>query len=214
MSSQEILRDFFISLQEALGRLLEENWRSVELNDLRIVAAVDAAYRGSLMAVSAVAWSVEEDKPLDQSSLICEAPYPYIPGLLFLREAPPMLRALRNLRGDWQLLLVDGHGLLHPRRTGLAVIVGFILGKPTLGIAKSLLVGSEGVGVVFGEVRVGGRALGYWFKSPGSRKFYASPGYLVSVEQIPKIVEKLGGRYPKALAYADTLSKSLLRSRC
>jgi len=206
------MREFFVSFQIALGKLLEKNWKSVELEELKIVAAVDAAYRDKQMSVAAVKWNVEENKPIDQSSFICETLYPYVPGLLFLREAPPMLRALRNLKDDWQLLLVDGHGLLHPRKTGLAVILGFILGKPTLGIAKSLLVGFEDEGKDFGEVRVKNQALGYWFKFAGSKKFYASPGYLVSVKQIPKLIEKLGNRYPEALAHADRLSKNILRS--
>jgi len=211
MRSEDVLREFFVSFQIALGKLLERDWKSVDLEELKVVAAVDAAYRDDLMSVAAIRWSVEENKPIDQSSFICEAPYPYIPGLLFLREAPPMLRALKKLKDDWQLLLVDGHGLLHPRKTGLAVILGFILEKPTLGIAKSLLVGFEAEGKEFGEVRINDRALGYWFKFPGSRKFYASPGYLIDVKQIPRLIEKLGNKYPDALTHADKLSKNLLR---
>ncbi len=211
MSGDDLLENFFTDFQSALGKVLERSWESVELGDLGNVAAVDAAYKGDLMSVAAVEWSVSENELINQVTFTCKPPYPYIPGLLFLREGPPMLRALKKLGYSWNLLLVDAHGLLHPRRTGLAVILGFILNKPALGVAKSLLIGSEGGGEEFGEVEVDGKVLGYWFKFKGSRKFYASPGYMVSVEQVPALIEKLGRKYPDALAYADMLSKKTIR---
>ena len=211
MSEEKLLEEFFKDLQSALRKLLERSWPSTKLEDLSSVAAVDAAYRSDFMAVAAVEWDLAEDKLSKEVVFTCRPPYPYIPGLLFLREGPPMLRALKMLNGSWDLLLVDAHGILHPRRMGLAVFLGLILDKPTIGVAKSLLVGSEGRGEEFGEVKVGEETLGYWFKFKGSRKFYASPGYLVTVEQIPVLIDKLGRTYPKALAYADKLSKKVVR---
>ena len=205
------LEEFFIELQKAIRRLLDYEHKVIDLRGVEYVAAVDAAYRGDLMSVAAVGWRIGEDKPIDEKCLICKAPYPYVPGLLFLREAPPMLKAVKLLELDWQLLLVDGHGILHPRRMGLAVFLGLTLDKPTIGIAKSLLIGSESGGGDFGEVRASGELLGYWFKLD-RRKFYASPGYLVDVKQIPEIIRRFGG-YPKPLSYADRLSKRMLSGR-
>ena len=205
------IEEFFIELQKAIRRLLDYEHRVIDLGKIEYVAAVDAAYRGDLMSVAAVGWRIGEDKPIDEKCLICKAPYPYVPGLLFLREAPPMLKAVKLLELDWQLLLVDGHGILHPRRMGLAVLLGLTLDKPTIGIAKSLLIGSESGGGEFGEVRASGELLGYWFKLD-RRKFYASPGYLIDVKQIPEIIRRFGG-YPKPLSYADRLSRRMLSRR-
>ena len=209
MERNEILEEFFVDLQKAIGRTLKME-RRLRLDELENLVSVDAAYRGELMAVAAVKWSLRRDEVVGEKTLICKPPYPYVPGLLFLREGPPMLKLVKEFE-DWQLLLVDAHGILHPRRMGLAVFLGFILDKPAIGLAKSLLIGEEELGETSGRVFVEGKALGYWFKPKDSRKFYVSPGYMVEVNQIPEIVSILGSRYPEALRRADMLSKKMLR---
>ena len=59
---------------------------------------------------------------------------------------------------------------------------------------------------------VSGEILGHWFKTRGGGKFYVSPGYLLTVDQVPELVRILGSRYPEPLAYADKLSRRLARS--
>ena len=69
--------------------------------------------------------------------------FPYVPGLLSFREIPPVLEALRGLQVVPDLLLCDGQGYAHPRRFGLACHLGVLTGVPTIGVAKSLLVGAH-----------------------------------------------------------------------
>lgn len=70
-----------------------------------------------------------------------ETRFPYIPGLLSFREAPACLEAVAKLRHEADLFLIDGQGVAHPRRLGLASHLGLFLDKPTIGCAKSRLIG-------------------------------------------------------------------------
>ncbi|CAI4033320.1 Endonuclease V [Nitrospira tepida] len=67
--------------------------------------------------------------------------FPYVPGLLSFREAPALLRAFSKLRHEPDVVFIDGHGLSHPRAAGLACHIGLCLEKPTIGCAKSRLIG-------------------------------------------------------------------------
>ena len=65
--------------------------------------------------------------------------YPYIPGLFMLIEGKPLLRIIRLLKNQFDVLIIDGHGILYPRKCGLASYVGITIDKPTIGVAKNLL---------------------------------------------------------------------------
>ncbi len=111
--------------------------------------------------------------------------FPYIPTYLAFREEPLISELLREV-DDEIVLLVDGNGILHPRFFGLASHVGVKNDVPTIGVAKSKLLGE----VRENRVYVSGRHVG-WFVRSGRRKgIYVSPGHRVSVETSIRIVKK------------------------
>jgi len=200
-----LFNKFLEKLQTAISRNLDLS-SGLDISRLETVLAVDSAYKeDELMVTVGILWSIKRKEIIEESFVACKPTFEYIPGLLFIREAPSLIEVVEKISDRWDLLIVDGHGILHPRRAGLAVVAGFILGKPTLGIAKRLLVGEEGGGEDMGPVYLYGQVMGYWFKN--KRKFYASPGYKVRIEEIPEIINLMGGRYPEPLEIVDRIAR-------
>jgi deoxyribonuclease V len=116
-------------------------------SSVHVVAGVDNAYvrqpdGGTLGVGVAVGLSFPELEPLDWSVTTMPVRFPYVPGLLAFREVPVMLAALARLRCSPDLVLADAHGYAHPRRFGAASHLGVLLDRPTIGCAKSRLIGT------------------------------------------------------------------------
>ncbi len=202
---------FLERLQQVIARLdLFPGWRP---RKVRTLCGVDVSYQDRKAVAAAVLWSVEEGKIVEISQYRGEVSFPYIPGYLFFREAPLMIAAVKQLRLEPQLLLVDGHGLAHPRGAGLAVFVGLLLGRPTLGMAKSLLVGRIGPQKnSLAPISLKGKTVGFQVSPAIGRNYYVSPGYLVSVPDLPRITRMIGSSYPEALKEAHRISKVAVKS--
>ena len=108
----------------------------------RLVAGLDAAFASERCIAAVVVWDLRERCVVEQRVVVRPLRFPYVPGLLSFREAPGLLAALRRLRTEPDVLVCDGHGLAHPRRFGIACHVGVLTGLPTVGCAKSRLVGA------------------------------------------------------------------------
>lgn len=172
-----------------------------DFGEINRICGVDVAYSGDTAYCSAVVMeglSVAES--VDSQTAVT---HPYVPGLLMLREAGPVLHTLKKLKSDFDLLLVNGHGLLHPRKCGLACYVGVTLDKSTIGVAKSRLCGAVRPD---GFVELGGEVLGYAF----SKKLYVSVGHRISLETAMVIVKELG---TEPLQLADANSKMQKRRK-
>lgn len=129
-------------IQEALR---ERVVREDAFGPLRRLAATDVSYdRGSpVLWAAVVVVDADTGERLEVGRARDVARFPYVPGFLSFREIPPLLRAFECLREAPDLVLVDGQGLAHPRRFGLASHLGVLLDLPSVGCAKSRLVGTH-----------------------------------------------------------------------
>lgn len=129
--------------------------RPLKISKIRFVAGADLSYEvarknmsGSLVRKNSntvyagvVVLSFPELQTVEQKVVRVRVDFPYVPGLLSFRESPAILKAWKSVETSPDVLLVDGHGLAHPRRFGIACHLGLLLGIPTVGCGKSVLVG-------------------------------------------------------------------------
>ena len=109
------------------------------------VAGIDISYddASKQMFAGVVVMSGDGQKILETATAIDRVRFPYIPGLLSFRETPAVIKAWAKLKALPDCVICDGHGFAHPRRFGLACHLGVLLGRPSIGCAKSLLVGTH-----------------------------------------------------------------------
>jgi deoxyribonuclease V len=173
------------------------------------ICGVDVSYRKKTAYCSAVIISKENFEIIETVSSKSEIKNPYIPGLFILRESTPILKTLRLITKPFQILLVDGHGVLHPRRCGLACYIGISTNLPTIGVAKSLLCGNVQAD---NFVSHKGEILGYALKSSENSKkvAYVSVGHKITLPtsvEVVKSITKTNQYLPEPLTVADKLSK-------
>jgi deoxyribonuclease V len=135
--------------------------------------------------------------------------FPYIPTLLSFRELPAALAAIRTLKTQPDVFLVDAHGVAHPYGCGFASHLGLALGKPTIGVAKSMLFGQfVETGCEQFLVHDGKAVAAVLTTQKGAKPVYVSVGNLVSLRTGIRIVEHCarGARIPAPLVAAHKLA--------
>jgi len=198
--------------QRRLAGLLKLRPLIKACNERKIVA-LDVAYRrttnGEYAFGVAVLYDGHKRRILDcvvATRLVC---VPYIPGLLAFREmsvlGPLALKASELWNPD--IFFVDGHGVSHPRRLGIASHIGLAIGRPSIGVAKKKLAGD-----VRGEyVVIDGEPLARVVKTPSGSTIYISPGYGVNLDTAYKIILKYltpRSKLPEPLWAADIVTKA------
>lgn len=162
----------------------------IALSAIRFVAGADAAYRRrgahSVAFAAVVVLSFPDLEIVETRIIASPVAFPYVPGLLSFREGPPILEAFRQLRQRPDVVLFDGQGYAHPRRFGVACHLGLILDLPSIGCAKSRLVGRyEEPEQVFGATRPlidRGEQVGAVVRTrPGHAPLFVSPGHRMSI---------------------------------
>ena len=178
------------------------------------VAGADLAFSrdGRECIAGVVLWDRLERRVVEQHVSRRRLTFPYVPGLLSFRECPALLAALRRLSETPGALICDGQGLAHPRRFGLACHVGLIADLPTLGCAKSRLVGEHAEpGARRGSHRRlahRGETVGRVLRTrDGVRPVYVSVGHRIDLDAAVRLVLACGAGYrlPEPTRLADRL---------
>lgn len=172
------------------------------LPEVETIGALDVAYRGN-EAVAAFVLADAAGEVLDYVVRATPASFPYIRTYLAYRELPAHLAAVEaadkaGLRAD--VLLVDGNGILHPRRAGVASHLGILLDRPTIGVAKGHLCGhANTAGMAIGEWRpvvLGDDTVGAALRTDRNQTLFVSPGHRADLDSAIAIIQALTEKAP------------------
>ncbi|MBO3757866.1 MAG: endonuclease V [Thermoproteota archaeon] len=176
------------------------------------LGGVDVAYKRNL-GVAAYVLMKYGSKELESTDYATIGKLlPYIPGLFYLREAPPILKVLSRQTKKPHVLLINGHGLAHPRKMGLASYIGVVLDIPTIGVARNLLYGKVDRLTQPPLIFVDGLAVGAVLRTGRKGEIYISIGHKVTLDDAIRIISDniFDLSLPAPLWYADKLSKEAL----
>ena len=204
-----------ITIQEQLrGEVITKNAFS---EPIQYVAGVDMGFEADgTISRAAVAVLSFPDLQLQETALARRpTSFPYVPGFLSFREIPAVLDALERLNTIPDIILCDGQGIAHPRRFGIACHLGLLIDMPTIGVAKSLLVGKyEEVPDQKGSwtpLRPRGETIGAVLRTrTGTKPLYISSGHRVSLPTAIEYVLRCTPKYrlPETTRIADKLASN------
>ncbi|MEA2021379.1 MAG: deoxyribonuclease V [Candidatus Caldatribacteriota bacterium] len=169
-------------------------------NKVKIVAGADVSYYQNKMIAGIVIFKFPQLEIIEKKSSLSSVNLPYIPGLLTFREGPSLLKALKKIKIEPDVILFDGQGIAHPRRMGIATHLGLFLDKPTIGCAKSRLSGKyTSVGEEKGDytlLKEGEEVLGAVLRTRRKVKpIFVSPGHKIDLSNSIEIVLKCIVKY-------------------
>ncbi len=182
---------------------------------LRIVAGFDIGFEddGNVTRTAVVVLDAQTLQPLESHVARIPTPMPYIPGLHSFRELPALLDALALLRHVPDLVFIDGQGIAHPRRLGIAAHFGIATGLPTIGVAKKILTGSHAtlhqMRGAYTPLRDNGTQIGWVLRSKAKcNPLIVSPGHRVSMAASAELVMRFVTTYrlPEPTRLANRLA--------
>ena len=230
------LHDWNVTPTEArkIQNKLRDSWEGEDrLPQIKTVAGLDAAFvlSGPQSLKPASRWSSLRDAnraiggvvvfrfpemvEIERAHAVLPLRFPYVPGFLSFREIPVLLAALKKLKRVPDLLFCDGQGYAHPRRMGLASHLGILLDRPSIGCAKSILIGSHGPlpakagsWTALIDPKAAGETIGAAVRTRDRvNPVYVSQGHRVSLETTIRMTLAVcdGTRIPKPTREADRL---------
>lgn len=185
------------------------------IEPIKTVAGIDLGYDTKTDTCRAVVVVLKfpELELIEKAEALMPVQFPYVPGLLSFREIPVAVKALEKLQTAPDLILCDGQGIAHPRRFGIACHLGLITDLPTIGVAKSILVGKfETLGETRGstaELIHKKEKVGVALRTKDKvQPVYVSPGHRISLETAISYVLQCTPKYrlPETTRLADQLA--------
>jgi deoxyribonuclease V len=188
-----------------------------DFEEINLIAGVDQAFFENKIISAIAVLEYPSMKLVEEKYAVVEAQIPYIPGYLGFRESPAVLEAFTKLEHRPQLLIVDGHGICHPRKLGIASQLGLMLDIPTIGVAKKPLVGEVKDDKVYVEDELRGRLVK---TREHANPLIVSIGHRISLKTAMEIVEKSTippHKLPEPLhiahRYADKVREEEIKSK-
>ena len=176
---------------------------------LTCIAGVDVAYVDNLAIGAVAVLDYESLKLLERQTVTCQAQFPYLPTLLAFREIPPAVACIQKLRRQPDVLLVDAQGVAHSYGCGFASHLGLVIEKPTIGVAKSRLIGENKTVAEQELLFQNGRVIGAVVTTKeGVKPVYASVGHLLSLGTAVEITKHcvLNSRIPEPILQAHKIA--------
>ena len=223
MAHYEQLHDWTVTPREAveLQKSLRERVRIVPLErPIETIAGADISFNkfSEVVYAGIVVLRLPSLEVVEEVGVVSETRFPYVPGLLSFRESPSVLEAWSKLKTEPDAVMFDGQGLAHPRRVGIACHVGLLINRPTLGCAKSVLVGKfEEPGAERGEwseMIDKGEVVGAALRTKTKvQPIYVSPGHLIDLAGAIQLTLASDGGYrqPEPTRRAHHLVNALRR---
>jgi len=187
---------------------------------IHTIAGADISFNkySTTMYAGIVVLRMDSLEVIEEVAIVSETQFPYVPGLLSFREAPSLMKAWERLESEPDAVMIDGHGIAHPRRLGIASHIGLLVERPTFGCAKSVLVGKYQEPAPERGARspmyAGDELIGTALRTKNRvQPIYVSPGHLIDHEQAVELTLACHGGYrlPEPTRRAHLLVNALRR---
>ncbi|MBI2653689.1 endonuclease V [Candidatus Woesearchaeota archaeon] len=185
----------FSKLKEEQLKLAKKVTISDSFGKPELIGGVDCSFNQDDVIAAIVVCSYKTMEVKEKVFAVVKAKVPYVQGFLAYREGPAISEAYSKLENKPDILIVDGNGILHPRRCGLASHIGVLLEQATIGIAKQLLIGEVKEKIVYIDKEARAEAV---VTREHSKPVYVSPGHKTSLKTSVEIVKNCM-RFPHKL---------------
>lgn len=195
-------------IQEKIAKQIDVSLK-VDIGKIKRVAGFDVVFFGRQAVCAAVVFDAQTGETIEKKYSVGTAPMPYIPGFLAFREGPLIIQTYYDLENEPDVLLIDGHGIAHQKKCGLATYVGLELNKPTIGVGQNLLIGDVRDDKIFFGDELRGAAVK---TRAHARPVFVSPGNLIDVESAAEIAKQFvqpPHKLPEPLHAAHKFAKKI-----
>lgn len=195
--------------REEQARLAKKIVIKDEFDEIKLVGGVDQAFIGNKVISGFVVCDYKTMEIVEKKYAVVETSVPYLPGFLSYREAPAAVEAFLKLENKPDIILVEAHGIAHPRKFGMASHVGLMLDKPAIGVAKNLLVGD----IKEDKIIIDEQVRGFSFSAKEhANPVFISPGHKISLKTSLEIIRncmRLPHKLPEPIHLAHRYSKEI-----